>query len=109
MTAWIRHCLDMLAEALKASRTQSERRMLHRAARTRLLQAATSTGPYLGDLAGLNRFARARLRSRFEAAAARRADVGPPGPGGRFRVGSRAVSALTHILAGRTLQDLVDS
>jgi GT2 family glycosyltransferase len=109
MTAWIRHCLDMLAEALKASRTQSERRMLHRAARTRLLQAATSTGPYLGDLAGLNRLARARLRSRFEAAAARRTDVGPPGPGGRFRVGSRAVSALTHILAGRTLQDLVDS
>ena len=83
--------------------------MLHRAARTRLLQAATSTGPYLGDLAGMNRLARARMRSRFDAAAALRADVGPPDTVGRFRVGSRAVSALTHILAGRTLQDLVDN
>jgi glycosyltransferase involved in cell wall biosynthesis len=109
MTAWIRHCLDMLAEALKTSRTQSERRMLHRAARMRLLQEATSTGPYLEDRARLNRLARARMRSRFEAAAARRADVGLPEPGGRFRVGSRAVSALAHILAGRTLQDLVDN
>ncbi|MEZ0239460.1 MAG: glycosyltransferase family 2 protein [Chloroflexota bacterium] len=109
MTAWIRHCLDMLAEALKASRTRSERRMLHRAARMRLLQEATSTGPYLEDLAGLNRLARARMRWRFEAAAALRASGGPPETGGRPRVGSRAVSALTHILAGRTLQDLVDS
>ena len=46
MTAWIRHCLDMLAEALKASNTRPERRMLHRAARMRLLQRATATsGP----------------------------------------------------------------
>ena len=108
MTAWIRHCLDMLAEALKASRTQSERRMLHRAARMRLIQRATATSPYLDDLAGMNPLARARLRARFDAAAALRADVGPPETAGRFRVHSRAVSALTRILAGRTLQELVD-
>ena len=108
MTAWIRHCLDMLAAALKASNIQSERRMLHRAARMRLLQRTTSTSPYHRDIVGMNPLARARMRSRFDAAAALRADVGPPETAGRFRAGSRAVSALKHILAGRTLQDLVD-
>jgi GT2 family glycosyltransferase len=108
VTAWIRHCLDMLAEALKASNTPSERRLLHRVARMRLLQRATSTSPYHEDLADMNPFARARLRSRFDAAAARRADVGQPETAGRFRASSRAVSALKRILAGRKLQDLVD-
>ncbi len=108
MTAWIRHCLDMLAEALKASNTPSERRLLHGAARMRLLQRATSTGPYHKDLVGMNLLARARLRSRFDAAAARRPDVGPPETAGRFGTGSRAVSALTRMLAGRTLQGLVE-
>ena len=108
VTAWIRHCLDMLAEALKASNTPSERRMLHGAARMRLLQRATSTSPYHEDLVGMNLLARARLRSRFDAAAARRPDVGPPETAGRFGTGSRAVSALTRMLAGRTLQGLVE-
>lgn len=108
MTAWIRHCLDMLAEALKASNTRSERRMLHRAARMRLLQRATATSPYHRDVAGMKPLARLRMRSRFDAAAALRADVGPPETPGRFRAGSRAVRALKHILAGRTLQDLVE-
>ena len=108
MTAWIRHCLDMLAEALKTSSTPSERRMLHRAARMRLLQRATSTSPYRRDLVGMKPLARARMYSRFDAAAALRADVGPPEAVGRFRAGSRAVSALKRLLSGRTLQDLVD-
>jgi GT2 family glycosyltransferase len=108
MTAWIRHCLDMLAEALKSSKTPSERRMLHRVARMRLLQRATSTSPYHRDLVGMKPLARARMRSRFDAAAALRADVGPPEAAGRFRAGSRVVSALKRILSGRKLQDLVD-
>lgn len=108
MTAWIRHCLDMLAEALKSTSTPSERRMLHRAARMRLLQHATSTSPYRQDLVGMNPLARARMRSRFDTAAALRADIGPPGTPDWFRAGSRAVSAFKHALAGRTLRDLVD-
>ena len=92
MTAWIRHCLDMLAEALKASKTPSERRMLHRVARMRLLEPATSTCPYPQDVVAMKPLARARMRSRFEAAVALRA----------------AVSALKRILSGRKLQDLVD-
>lgn len=107
MTAWIRHCLDMLAEALKASSTPSERRMLHRAARMRLMQRAPSSSPYRRDLAGMNPLARARMRSRFDTAAALRPDVGPPETAGRFRAGSRAVSALKRLLSGRTLQDLI--
>lgn len=108
MTAWIRHCLDMLAEALKTSNTPSERRILHGVARMRLLQRATSTSPYHRDLVGMKPLARARMRSRFDAAAALRADVGPSEMAGRFRAGSRAVSALRRILAGRKLQDLGD-
>jgi len=108
VTAWIRHCLDMLAAALKASSIRSERRMLHRAARMRLLQRATSTSPYHRDIVGMNPLARARMRSRFDTAATLRADVGPPETTARFRAGSRAVSALKRILSGRTLQHLVD-
>jgi GT2 family glycosyltransferase len=108
MTAWIRHCLDMLAAALRASNIQSERRMLHGAARMRLLQRATLTSPYHRDIVGMKLLARAHMRSRFDAAAVLRADVGPPETAGRFRPGSRAVNALKHILSGRTLQDLVD-
>lgn len=106
MTAWIRHCLDMLAAALKASNTPWERRMLHNAARTRLLQRATSTSPYHRDLVAMKPLARARMRWRFEAAAVLRADIGPAERAGRFRAGSRA--ALKHILSGRKLRDLVD-
>jgi hypothetical protein len=108
VTAWIRHCLDMLAQALKAGNTPSERRLLHSVARMRLLQRATSTSPYHGDLAGMNPLSRARLRSRFDTAAARRADVGRPETSDRFRTSSHAVSALKRILAWRRLQDLVD-
>jgi GT2 family glycosyltransferase len=108
ITAWIRHCLDMLAEALKASNTPSERRLLRGVARMRLLQRATSTSPYHEDLVDMNPLARARLRSRFDVAAARRADVGPPETADRFRTRSHAVSALKRILAWRQLQDLVD-
>jgi glycosyltransferase involved in cell wall biosynthesis len=107
VTAWIRHCLDMLAVALRASDIPPERRMLHREARMRLLQRATATMPYYRDIVGMNPLARARMRWRFDAAAGLRADVGPPETAGRFRVGSRAVGALKHIVAGRTLQDLI--
>jgi len=74
----------------------------------RLLQRATLTSPYHRDIVGMNLLARAHMRSRFDAAAVLRADVGPPETAGRFRPGSRAVNALKHILSGRTLQDLVD-
>jgi len=108
VTAWIRHCLDMLAEALKASTTPSERRLLHSVARMRLLQRATSTSPYHDEIVDMNPLARARLRSRFDVAAARRADVGRPEVSDRFRPRAHAVSAAKRVLAWGKLQDLVD-
>jgi len=71
----------------------------------RLLQRATSTSPYHRDIVGMNPLARVRMRSRFDAAATLRTDVGPAG---RFRDASRAVNSLKYILSGRTLQDLFD-
>ena len=96
MTAWARHCLDMLAVALTATDVPSERRRLRRAAHTRLLRPRNWT-PYRDDLDAPSHLARARLRSRFDAEAALRTDIGRPER--RFRVGARAVSALTYVLS----------
>ena len=82
MTAWIFHCLDMLAVAFRAANTASERRILRKAAYTRLLQPINWT-PYRSDLVAMNPIARARMLSRFDAAAALRADLGPAGRGSR--------------------------
>jgi glycosyltransferase involved in cell wall biosynthesis len=103
MTAWSRHCLDMLAEALKATSTASERRRLHKAARTRLLHPRNWT-PYRSDLVAMPPLARAGMRSRFDAAAVSRADIGPP-PETRFRAALRAVSALRRVVSGQKRSD----
>jgi GT2 family glycosyltransferase len=107
ITAWTRHCLDMLAQALNAGSTPWERRMLHRVARARLMQRAASTNPYHRDLNRMSLLARARMRWRFDAAAVVRADIGPPEGSGRLLGGSRAATALKHILSGRASHDLV--
>jgi GT2 family glycosyltransferase len=102
MMAWSRHCLDMLATALKASRTASERRRLYKAAHTRLLRPRNWT-PYRSDLVAMSPRAQADMRSSFDALAASRADIGPP-PETLFRTGLRAVSGLHGILTGRKLR-----
>jgi len=76
MAAWTRHCLDMLAVALQATTVRFERRALQKAALRRLLRPQTWT-PYESDLVGMGPMARARMRSRFAAAAAARPDLGP--------------------------------
>jgi GT2 family glycosyltransferase len=103
MMAWSRHCLDMLAEALKASSTASERRTLHKEARTRLLHPQNGT-PYRSDLHAMPPLAQAGMRSRFDAAAALRADIGPP-PETRFRAGLRAVRVLRSLMFRHELRD----
>ena len=92
MTAWISHCVDMLAQALKASNTPAEHRLLHRAARTRLVYPRES--PYRTDLLAMNRAARGRMESRFDAIVAVRPDIGP--------VPSRALMA--HLWAVRAIK-----
>jgi hypothetical protein len=67
-----------------------------RAAHSRLLRPRNWT-PYRDDLDAPSPLARARLRSRFDAEAALRTDIGRPER--RFRVGARAVSALTYVLS----------
>jgi hypothetical protein len=106
-TAWIRHCLDMLAEALKAGNTAPERRMLHEAARARLMQRTTPMGPYHKELVNMKSRARARMRSRFDAAAALRGDIGPESAG-LFRTGTRALATLQRIVHGYDLRELVE-
>lgn len=108
MTAWIRHCLDMLAAALKATDVPSERLMLHRVARRRLATPAPSSSPYHGDIVSMNPLARARMRSRFDIAAIMRPDIGPPATSGYFPAGAWAMNALKRTLSGRTLEALID-
>jgi glycosyltransferase involved in cell wall biosynthesis len=97
--AWTRHCLDMLAEALKATRTASQQATLHNAARRRLLRPRNWT-PYRHDLANMPRFEQAAMRSRFDTQAASRTDIGPPPPT-RLRAGLRLLGGLSRMRFGR--------
>jgi GT2 family glycosyltransferase len=75
--AWIRHCLDMLAEALSVATTIDQRRELIDAARGRLCLNHTDLGPYAGYIKALSPISRLGMQVAFEARAATRADIGP--------------------------------
>lgn len=77
--AWIRHCLDMLAEALTVAAGIEERRLLIDAARGRLWLTHTKLGPFAGQIRALSRISRWEMRVAFEAGAAIRSDIGPLG------------------------------
>lgn len=67
--AWLRHCLDMLAEALRVCSRRKDVGRVVAAARARLLDDSAS--PYRADLARLAPDARAHLLRRFEDGVAR--------------------------------------
>ena len=94
MTAWIVHCLDMLAVALQATVVPSERRMLHEAALGRVMHRAAWTSPKQSDLVAMSRLSRFGLGLRFEAGTIVHAGIGPTMAG--FRGGLRAMSALSR-------------
>jgi hypothetical protein len=75
--AWIRHCLDMLAEALTVATSIEERRLLIDAARGRLWLTHTHLGPYDAGIRELSRISRWGMRVAFEVGAAIRSDIGP--------------------------------
>jgi hypothetical protein len=91
MTAWIVHCLDMLAVALQATVVPSERRMLHEAALGRVMHRAAWTSPKQNDLVAMSRLSRIGLGLRFEAGTLVHAGIGPTMAG--FRGGLRAMSS----------------
>ena len=94
MTAWIGHCLDMLAVALQATAVPSERRMLHEAALGRVMLRPGWTGPKRNDPVAMGRLSRIALGLRFEAGTIVHAGIGPTMAG--FRGGLRAMSALSR-------------
>jgi hypothetical protein len=71
--AWIRHCLDMLAEALTVATSIEERRLLIYAARERL-GASHIEIRRIRELSRINRWG---MRVAFEVGAAMRSDIGP--------------------------------
>jgi GT2 family glycosyltransferase len=73
--AWIRHCLDMLAEALTVATSIEERRLLIDAARGRLW-ASHIEHPGIRELSRISRWG---MRVAFEVEAAMRPDIGPLG------------------------------
>ena len=77
MTAWIFHCLDMLAVALQATVVPSERRRLHEAALGRVMHRAAWTSPKQNDLAAMSRLSRIALGLRFEARTIVHPGIGP--------------------------------
>ena len=93
MTAWIAHCLDMLAVALQATIVPSERGLLHEAALWRVMQRAAWTSPKQNI--AMSRPSRIGLGLRFEAGTIVHAGIGPTMAG--FRGGLRAMSALWRL------------
>jgi hypothetical protein len=77
--AWIRHCLDMLAEGLTVATDLEERRLLIEAARVRLWLSHADLGPYARQIKELSHIGRWGMRLAFEAGAAMRSDIGPLG------------------------------
>lgn len=77
VAAWIRHCLDMLAEALAVATTIDQRRQLIDAARARLCLTHIELGPYARLIKALSPASRWGMRAAFEARAATRSDIGP--------------------------------
>jgi hypothetical protein len=83
--AWVRHCLDMLAEGLTVATSIEERGLLINAARGRLAQRHLYMNcwgmeplhiNYWG-IRNLSRLRRWGLRAAFETGAAMRSDIGP--------------------------------
>lgn len=74
--AWVRHCLDMLAEALPVATSFDQRRLLIEAARERLLLSHAQFGPYAEQIRRLSTIGRWEMRVAFEVARAIRSDIG---------------------------------
>ena len=95
MTAWITHCLDMLAVALEATIVPTERRMLHEAALWRVMHRAAWTSPKRNDANAMSRLSRIGLGLRFAAGTIAHAGIGPTIAG--CRGGLRALRELWRL------------
>ena len=69
LQAWLRHCLDMLAEGLASTTDPHARHRLHAAARARLIQDGCTVCPYRRKILAMTPAARERMIGAFEAAA----------------------------------------
>ena len=77
VAAWIRHCLDMLAEALTVASNAEDRRLLIDAARRRLVMSNIDLGPYAAVINAMSPRRKWQMQTVFEAEAAARSDIGP--------------------------------
>ena len=71
IAAWTRHCLDMLAEALKLAKDAAARNMLVEAARVRLFQSGGTPMIFHGVMSALSTEERARVLLEFDPAVSR--------------------------------------
>ena len=69
IAAWMRHCLDMFAEAVSVAKNNLARRELLDAARDRLVQTGRKIGPYQSAIAALSEAERQALLHEFNMAA----------------------------------------
>jgi hypothetical protein len=77
VAAWIRHCLDLLAEALTVASDAEDRRLLIEAARRRLVMSNIDLGIYAAEITAMSPRRLWRMQTVFEAEAAFRSDIGP--------------------------------
>jgi GT2 family glycosyltransferase len=68
--AWMRHCLDMLAEALTVAETVDDRIAIGTAAVQRFLESTPPNSPYRADIAALDPATKRRLFAEFDREAA---------------------------------------
>jgi hypothetical protein len=72
VTAWIRRCLDILAETLTVATSTEEGHLLIDAARGRLLLSLRDPGPYVGDIKAISPRIRSEMQVAFKVRAAAR-------------------------------------
>jgi GT2 family glycosyltransferase len=70
VAAWMRHCLDMLAEALTVAETVDDKIAVATAAVQRLLESTPPNSPYRADAAALDPATKRRLFAEFDREAA---------------------------------------
>ena len=74
IAAWTRHCIDMLAEALKVTSDPDATTMLVEAARVRLFQSGGAPMMFHQTMVSLSADERASVLSKFDAAVRRMLD-----------------------------------
>jgi glycosyltransferase involved in cell wall biosynthesis len=101
VAARIRHCVDLLAEALTVATDEKDRQLLIEAARSRLVLSDLNVGPYVAEIRAMPPLLKLRMQEAFEAEVAAKLYVSA-GKDSGIRLAS-SVATMTFIASPNSL------